>query len=70
MPTELHYSDENLRCSECGGLCDQGFIIKGDGQRDPETGYQDLDVICAACDREEGRYEMADMGGDMEREGD
>jgi hypothetical protein len=65
MPTELQYSDENLRCSECGGLCDQGFIIKGNGQRDPETGYQDLDVICSACDREEGRYEMADQEYDL-----
>jgi hypothetical protein len=65
MPTELQYSDENLRCSECGGSCDQGFIIKGDGQSDPETGYQDLDVICAACDREEGRYEMADQEYDL-----
>jgi hypothetical protein len=65
MPTELHYADESPRCSECGCPCDDGFFIKGDGQRDPETGYQDLDVICAACDREEGRYEMADMGYDL-----
>ncbi len=70
MPTELSYSDENLRCSECGCLCDQGFIIKGDGQREASTGYQDLDVICAACNKAEGEYEYADMCGDMEREGD
>ncbi len=65
MPTELHYADESPRCSECGCPCDDGFIIKGDGQRDPETGYQDLDCICAACDRAEGRYEMADQEYDM-----
>jgi hypothetical protein len=68
MPTELQYSDENLRCSECGCPCDQGFIIKGDGQRDPETGYQELDVICAACNREEWRYEMADQEYDLSME--
>ncbi len=65
MPTELSYSDENLRCSECGGSCDQGFIIKGDGQREAGTDYQDLDVICATCNREEGRYEMADQEYDL-----
>ena len=70
MPLELHYADESPKCSECGRPADEGFIIKGDGQRDPETGYQDLDVICAACHQAEGEYEYADMCGDMEREGE
>ena len=64
MP-DLHYSDISPRCSECGARCDDGYQIKGSGQRERDTDYQDSEVICAACLEEEGRYDAADMAYDL-----
>jgi len=49
MPTDLLETDLKLECVECGRECGEGFVERGTGQRDPETGYQDLEIICSLC---------------------
>jgi len=66
MATELQFSDRPLRCSECGGGCGDGYIIKGGGQRERDTDYCDDEVVCAACLEDEGRFDAADMAMDMQ----
>lgn len=65
MPRELQFRDESPICSECGCPCDDGYVVKGSGMREADTGYEDEEVICYACDREDGRYDAADAAYDM-----
>jgi hypothetical protein len=64
MP-DLLYSDVSPICDNCGARCDDGYVIKGGGQRERDTDYEDSEVICAACLEEEGRWDAADMAYDL-----
>lgn len=66
MATTLEFRDESPTCYSCGCPADNGYIRLSAGERDPETGYiEDERVICAACNKEDGRYDAADLAMDM-----
>lgn len=64
-------------CDACGGSLADGHQKRDYGKRD-ETGYQDFELICAACalerdealefypGDEDARYEAADLAYDMQ----
>ncbi len=63
--SNLLFADESPKCSVCGCPCDDGFVVKGSGQRERDTNYEDEEVVCAACDEADGEYDAADMAMDM-----
>ena len=70
MPTEtLTPADRNVACDRCGGSTEDGYVLMYHGEADQETGYRDQEVICAACDEEDGQYDAADAAYDMSVEG-
>lgn len=36
-------------CYSCGRELEAGYALYGSGAVDPETGYQDLEIICSDC---------------------
>lgn len=52
-------------CHRCGQGCILGYEVRTFGPRDPETGDQDEEIICAEClanDAEsDDEYDVADM---------
>ncbi len=45
-------SDIKITCDRCGSECSEGYIERSFGQ-DPETGYIDIETVCASCNAEE-----------------
>lgn len=62
----LIFSDESPKCSVCGCPADDGYVLTGNGQRERDTGYEDSEVVCAACDDADGEYDAADAAMDMQ----
>ena len=36
-------------CDRCGETCGDGFEERHHGPVDPQTGCQDVEIVCAAC---------------------
>lgn len=64
MPTRAN-EEKAPTCDRCGNSCDDGWITMYHGQADPETGYRDQEIICAACDEADGEFDAADAAYDM-----
>ena len=53
-----------MTCDRCGSSCENGYSERSYGRRDPETGYQDTEIVCAECDSADMKLTMRMEGYD------